>query len=183
MFKPKFEIRSAKSEVHNARRSQSSGTIGEGGFRPASLGLATLAVTVLLLAGCGSLKGPHQQYTSPAVSGRVLEAATGQPLKGARVSRLTSRPEADDPFLKTAGEQLIADSPIITGTDGTFYIPAVRAAYLLFGPSGSLTLTLRAEHSGFLTLTTNLDLVKIKSEKTERGPEVRAGDLRLRAKE
>jgi hypothetical protein len=152
-------------------------------IRHSSFASLALAVAALLLAGCESLRGPHQEYTSPAVSGRVLDAVSGTPLKGARVSRLTSRPEAESPFQKTGGEQLIADSPAITEADGTFYIPALRSAYLVFGSSGSLTLTLRAERSGYLTLTTNLDLVKIKPEKTDRGPEVRAGELRLRAKE
>jgi hypothetical protein len=145
--------------------------------------LLFLGATVVLLAGCGSVKGPHQQYTSPAVSGRVVDAASGEPIKGARVVRLYSKPEPVNPLLKTGGEQLIADSPEITAADGTFYMKAQRSAYLLFGPSGSLTLTLRADRTGYLTLVTNLDLVHIKPEKTSKGPEVKAGDLRLRKKE
>jgi len=155
---------------------------GGGFYRPAMFKLLSLGIATLLLAGCGSVRGPHQQYDAPAVSGRVLDDATGQPLKGARVSRLAARPRAEDPLSKTAGEKLIADSPVITEVDGAFYIPAVRSAYLLFSPSTSLLLTLRAEHSGYLALTTNLDLVKIKADKTDRGPEVRAGELRLKAK-
>jgi hypothetical protein len=142
----------------------------------------SIGLLALTLAGCTSLRGPHQEYTAPAASGRVLDGATGQPIQGARVSRLTTRSEADDPFAKTGGERLIEDSPAVTAADGTFYIPALRSAFLLFGSSGSLTLTLRAQHSGYQTLTTNLDLVKVKAVKTDRGPEVRAGEMRLFAK-
>ena len=145
------------------------------------LKLLSLGLLALTLAGCASLRGPHQEYTSPAASGRVVDHATGEPIKNARVARLTSRSETQDPLSKTAGERMIEDSPEVTGADGTFYIPAKRAAYLIFGSSSSLTLTLRAERSGYQTLVTNIDLVKVHAVKTDRGPEVRAGDLRLLA--
>lgn len=146
------------------------------------LKLLSLGGALLLLAGCGTVTGPNQQYDAPAVSGRVVDAVTGQPIKSVRVSRLTTRPEAMDPFLKTAGQQMIADTPVRTGADGTFYLKALRSAYLIFSPSSSLSLTLSAEHSRYQTLITNLDLVKIKADKTDRGPEVKTGELRLQPK-
>ena len=141
------------------------------------------ALALGLLTGCSTtVRGPHQEYTSPAVSGRVVDETSGQAIENVRVTRLTSRAPTEAPLDKTGGMMLIEDSPAYTGADGTFYIPAKRAAYLFFGSSSSLTLTLRAERSGFLTMVTNYDLVKFKSVKTDRGPEVRAGDLHLSPK-
>lgn len=141
-----------------------------------------LCAATLTLASCGSVRGPHQQYTAPAVSGRVLDAASGEPIAGARVGRIHSREQDSTVFPKTGGQQLTIGQPERTGADGSFYLPAQRSAYLLFGPSGSLTVTLQAEKSGYLNLTTNLDLVHIKPVKTSKGPEVRAGELHMRRK-
>lgn len=139
-----------------------------------------LCAATLALASCGSLRGPHQQYTAPAISGRVLDDATDEPIQGARVARVQGREEDPTVFPKTGAERLTEDRAVRTAADGWFYLPAQRSAYLLFGPSGSLSATLRVEKSGYLNVTTNLDFVRIKPVKTSKGPEIQAGDLRMR---
>jgi hypothetical protein len=140
-------------------------------------------IALVLLAGvgvgCDSLRGPHAEYTMPAVSGRVLEAGTSHPLAGARVVRFAGRPPTANPYIEKGGEAMIADPPIMTDGDGTFYIPARKAAFLVLGTSGTLEVGLQVSHRNYLTLTTNYDLVKIRAVPTPKGPELKAGDLLL----
>ena len=52
--------------------------------------LHVLASSALLLAGCQSSPVLSSQYISPRVKGRVLDAATGQPIRNVSIRRLES---------------------------------------------------------------------------------------------
>jgi hypothetical protein len=138
-----------------------------------------LGLLLLVGAGCSSLTGPNQEYTSPAIIGRVLDATTSQPLAGVRVSRHAGNPRPKDPFPEKGGEQSMQPSPAITDAQGHFVFPAEKAAHLIFTPSKPMLITLIAERQHYQNLRTNLDLVLVKPTKTSRGPEINAGDLRL----
>lgn len=139
-----------------------------------------LGVLVLVGAGCGSLTGPNQEYLAPALTGRVLDADTSQPLAGVRVSRQAGNPPPKDPFPEKGGVLILTPSPAVTDAQGRFYLPAKKSAHLIFTPATPMMTTLVAKREDYVTLRTNLDLVVIKPVKTPHGPEINAGDLRLR---
>ena len=139
-----------------------------------------LGLLLLVGTGCSSLTGPNQEYTTPAVVGRVLDATTSQPLADVRVSRFAGKPPPKDLFQEKSGPQSLGPSPARTDAQGRFILPAEKAAYLIFTPSRSMMVTLIAERQNYQTLRTNLDLVVVKPTKTSHGPEINAGDLRLR---
>lgn len=143
---------------------------------------ALLGCLLLLGAGCSSLTGPNQEYTKPAVVGRVLDASTGQPLAGARISRQLGNSKAKDPFPEKGSTSIMAASPEVSDAQGRFSFAAEKTAHLIFTPSRPFMLTLTVEHQDYQTLRTNLDLVVIKATKTPHGPQIDAGDLRLRPK-
>ena len=141
--------------------------------------LCLLGLLLLVGAGCSSLTGPNQEYTAPAVVGRVLDATTGQPLASVRVNRYAGKPPPRDPFPEKSGEQSLKPSPAMTDAQGRFILPAEKAAHLIFTPSRPMMITLIVGRQNYQTLRTNLDLVVVKPTKTSHGPEINAGDLRL----
>jgi hypothetical protein len=134
---------------------------------------------MMAVAGCGTITGPNQEYIAPAVTGRVVNAKTSQPVAGARVIRYPGNPPPRDPFPKKGGEQLMAPAPVVTDAEGRFYIPAEKSAHLLITPAGTLLLTVVAQHMDYSAARTNLDLLVIKPVHTPKGPEISAGELRL----
>jgi hypothetical protein len=134
---------------------------------------------VFVGSGCSSLTGPNQEYTAPAIVGRVLDATTGQPLASVRVNRYAGKPPAKDHFQEKSAAQSLKPSPAITDAQGRFALPAEKAAHLIFTPTKPMMITLVAGRQHYQTLRTNLDLVVVKPTKTAHGPEINAGDLRL----
>lgn len=132
-----------------------------------------------LMTGCDSLRGPHQQYTAPAVTGRVVEAGTGQPIAGARVERLLGSQRTSDPTPRHGGSQMMNPPPTLTEEDGRFSIPAERGAYLVAEHSMFFAFTLLVQHPRHLTCRKDVDLLKTKPVQTGKGPLVDVGDIAL----
>ena len=141
------------------------------------LGLAAVA-----WAGCDSLRGPHQQVVLPEVRGRVVDAATGGPLSGARLERLSANRRSKDPLDQHAAERQMAPTPIRTDADGRFLFGEVRSGNLLFERAPVYVFTLTARQAGYLPLSTNIDLLKLRPVKRDGVLTVDVGDLRLERK-
>ena len=137
---------------------------------------------VLLLAGCDTLKGPNQSYIAPAVEGRVVDAATGEPLRDARVQRHLKPPTRADSFSTKGAEKLRTAPTLRSDADGRFRIAPDKGGYLLLERPGVFKFTLVVRHPTHETLTTNIDLLTIKPVKTNNVLTVFVGDLPLSGK-
>lgn len=82
--------------------------------------LLGLAVCVVVGAGCHS----PSQYSSPRITGRVLDEETRQPLKNVQVRRVSDTTPAMAP--PKGGEMLKQAPSIFTDADGGFVLKSVR---------------------------------------------------------
>jgi hypothetical protein len=116
--------------------------------------------TVLLacvLAGCQSSPVLSSQYISPRVEGRVLDAATHQPIANVSIRRLApSHTElANSP---ASGARSLDRGPLIrTDRDGRFDLDSERDLTLL-RQSGWYGVTLAFTHKGYERFVTNYTL-------------------------
>ena len=145
--------------------------------------LLCLAVPAMLLTGCDSLKGPNQSYVAPAVQGRVVDAGSGAPLPDARIQRYLSKPANTDPLSEKGAERLMTVPVIRPDAEGRFCVDPKRSGHLLFERTGVFQFTLVVRCAAYQTLTTNIDLIKIKPVKTNNVLTVFVGDLTLQPKE
>lgn len=136
-----------------------------------------LAVAALSFAGCKS-RSPSQ-YTSPRITGRVVDAQSRQPIPGVRVRRLT--PEEPNVAQSIKGAQVIETSPAVrTGADGTFELASERNL-ALFQRLGWYSVTISFTHPAYERLTTEFTLAN--ATNTPSGePLVRADDIALQSK-
>lgn len=141
------------------------------------------ALTVLaaagLLAACSgvSLTGPTVTLLAPAVRGQVVDDATGEPVRGARVGR-EPLPPPTSARTETGAQRLATRDPATrTGRDGTFRLPALRSAHLLLGDDRLPNRRLVIEQRGFVLFETNLP--KLKAGPDGRVPEMDVGVVRL----
>lgn len=145
--------------------------------------LFCLVLPAILCSGCDTLKGPNQSYIAPAVEGRVVDSASGEPLEDARIQRHLREPTRSDPLATKGAEQLRQVPTLKSDAEGNFKIAPVKGGYLLMERSGVFQFTLVVRHSTHQTLTTNIDLLKIKPIKTNDVVTVFVGDLPLELKE
>lgn len=136
-----------------------------------------------LLAGCDSLRGPHQAVVLPAVRGRVVDAVTREPVKAARVTRTAGESAMSNPASpQHGGERLQETPPARTAKDGTFEMGEVRGGFLLFERIPPLLVSLRIEHGAYRTFTTNVDLLVVKPVQTPEGSVIEVGELAVQPK-
>lgn len=145
--------------------------------------LFCLALPALLLVGCDTLKGPNQSYVAPAVEGRVVDAESGEPLRDARIQRHLRQPTKTDPLAHRGAERLRQVPTLRSDAKGQFRIAPEKGGYLLLERSGVFQFTLVVRHSTHQTLTTNIDLIKVKPIRTNNVLTVFVGDLPLEAME
>jgi len=116
---------------------------------------------------CDTLKGPHQSYLAPAVQGRIVDADSGEPLQNARVQRYLGKPTPNkDPFAEKGAQHLITVPVVNSDESGLFSIAPERGGYLLLEQPPVYEITLVIRHRTHQTLTTNIDLAKLKPVKT-----------------
>lgn len=145
-------------------------------FPPSAL--SALAVAGLLAACSGvSLSGPGVTLLAPAVRGQVVNADTGEPLRGARVARDPLTPPVAGRGPAGAERLATRDPSTRTRRDGTFELPALRAARLLLADERLPDRRLVIEHPGFERFDTNLP--KLKTGPDGRVPEMDVGVVRL----
>jgi hypothetical protein len=136
-----------------------------------------LLVAACVLAGCQSSPVLNSQYISPRVEGRVLDAATSQPIRNVSIRRLApGQTEVVSP--PAVGDRTLQRSPAIrTDRDGRFELDSERDL-TLFRRTGWYSVTLAFTHKGYEQLVTNFTLVNaVVSSNSE--PVVNAGNILL----
>jgi hypothetical protein len=134
-----------------------------------------------VLAGCSSLTGPHQEYNSPRVTGRVLDAATRQPLPKADIRRLgpDEYEKQGDPSVRKGGERMAGMRTVLTDKEGRFVLESVKSFYLLVGYGVGDSVGVVIQHRGYATLRTNFTATAPSLHNFKGPPEVHAGDIFL----
>ncbi len=132
----------------------------------------------LLICGCGSVGGPSLDFTAPRVSGRVLDAETGEPVPRAMVGRtLWTLRHPTGGFLRAAEEQVLRQDFATTDASGRFVLPEQRVALLFSLGETRPNLRLAVSHSRHLPWTTNYPMSAL--EKDPRRPTLDAGGVLL----
>jgi hypothetical protein len=110
----------------------------------------------LLLAGCKS--GPLGPYTSPRVSGQVLDAHSRQALAGVKVVRgRQEKPSSMSP--PKGGEVLMQKVPVETDEEGRFTLDNQRVLSVFRGSSWD-QVRLTFIRPGYETLRTNYSTLR-----------------------
>ena len=139
--------------------------------------LAAALAGLFVLTGCQS--ATPSRYSSPRITGRVLDAQTQQPIQGVQVRRLTPQDPNVDQAIK-GGQHLEKSSAVRTGSGGGFVL-ASQKNLSLFSRLGWYSVSLAFTHPNYERLTTEYTLVN--ATNTPSGePLVRAGDIGLQPK-
>jgi hypothetical protein len=145
---------------------------------PSRLAAGALASLVLTGAGTGCKSHSPSPYVSPRIVGRVLDAQTRQPIKGAWVRR-ESPEQANRTDTPPKGGQVMEKTPAArTAADGTFVLDSERSLVLL-RTAGWYAVDVSFWHPEYAPLTTSYTLTQ--ATNTASGePLVQAGDIALR---
>ena len=133
---------------------------------------------VLAFCGAGGCQSPSQ-YTSPRVTGRVLDAKSREPLKNVRVQRAPANPNADTTVdqARKAGQMMEQPSVFTTPADGTFVVESVRDL-VFFHKAEWYSVKVSFECPGYYGIVTNFS-VATSTQMPNGEPLVRAGDILL----
>lgn len=114
------------------------------------MALGWLVAGACLVAGCQNLAPPHQSWTLARVQGRVVDGATGLPIRSAFVSRVKGA-EIGDAYPPEKGARYLQDRPVIasTGPDGRFELVGEKTAQLFLESFPSYVVTLKVQRSGY----------------------------------
>jgi len=139
----------------------------------------SLALTLAALAIVGCQSTSPSRYSSPRITGRVLDAQTQQPIPGVQVRRLTPQDPNVDQAIK--GGQNLEKSPAVrTDRDGNFVLVSQKNL-TLFSRLGWYSVTLSFACPDYERLTTEYTLLN--ATNTPSGePLVQAGEIRLQPK-
>lgn len=135
---------------------------------------------VLVGSGCESIRGPGIEFTAPRVSGRVVAAATGEPLRGVRVGRELFAWKAPlGGWRKGAEELQLLQRETRTAADGGFVLPSERVALLFGFGDGGFDLRLAVQGAGFRAWQTNFPFRAMGTNGGPTEPRLEAGEIRL----
>jgi hypothetical protein len=135
------------------------------------------AIAVLAIVGCQSAS--PSRYSSPRITGRVLDARTQQPISGVQVRRVTPQDPNVDQTVK-GGQSLEQSAAVRTDSDGRFVLVSQKNL-TLFSRLGWYSVSVAFTHPHYERLTTEYTLLN--ATNTPSGePLVRAGDIRLQPK-
>lgn len=134
-----------------------------------------LLLIVITLAAVGCKHRTLTPYVAPRVTGRVLDATTGQPVAQVKVWRnAPARREAEK-----AGEMLLEPAPARTDGEGRFELASERTLSPFRGGWSSVSLRfVHPQYSGFTTNFTLRDATNLPSGE----PCVSPGDIHLAPK-
>ncbi len=147
--------------------------------RPMRIGqLACIAVLAGIATGCASFNGPSVDLAAPRVTGRVVDDASGSPVRWARVGRkVWTWRKGTGEFLRGGEELLQMQDHARTDGEGRFTLPSKRFALLFsFGEVG-LDLGLSVQHGSFHPWRTNYPAAALSTNSPELS--IDAGDVRL----
>jgi hypothetical protein len=141
------------------------------------LSLCAWLSLAVLCDGCQSSPILNSQYISPRVRGRVVDAATGQPIRNVGIQRLApGQKSATNP--PAAGSQSLEQMRVLrTDAEGRFDLDSERDV-TLFRQAGWYSVTLTFRHSGYERFTTNFTLTSAVFEPNGE-PMVDAGNILL----
>lgn len=139
-----------------------------------SLALASIGLAIV---GCQSAS--PSRYSSPRITGRVLNAQTQQPISGVQVRRVTPQDPNVDQTVK-GGQSLEQSAAVRTDSDGRFVLVSQKIL-TVFSRLGWYSVSVVFTHPNYERLTTEYTLLN--ATNTPSGePLVRAGDIRLQPK-
>jgi len=131
----------------------------------------------IALAGCSSFH--VQDYTSPQVTGRVLDASTRQPIENVTIRRISwNAGDASDSPPK-GGAMMLDQDTVRSREDGSFKLSAEKDV-LTFSSGGTYGVSLMLQHSGYETLRTNYPGTGVVWENPKQPPKLDVGDVFLR---
>lgn len=139
---------------------QQDGKGREGGRPVGALDLwrfSALGMAVMVLAGCQSSPVLNSQYISPRVTGRVLDAATGQPIRNVRIRRLSPGQSLAANPPAVGDEALEKSLALRTGPNGAFDLDSERALTIIRRDSW-YSVTVAFTRTGYEQLVTNYTL-------------------------
>jgi hypothetical protein len=110
-----------------------------------------LLATVLLWAGCAS---SPSQYTSPRVTGQVLDAQTRQPIAKVQIQRVHDKPRQDPNTVPRGAEAIQENWYAYTDAEGRFTVDSTTTL-TLFTSVTWYSVTLAFSREGYSTFTTN----------------------------
>ena len=148
--------------------------------RPMRIGqLAWIAALAGIATGCASFNGPSVDLAAPRVTGRVVDDASGSPVRWARVGRkIWTWRKGTGEFLRGGEELLQMQDHARTDAEGRFTLPSKRFALLFsFGEVG-LDLGLSVQHGSFRPWQTNYPTTALSTNSPVLS--IDAGDVRLR---
>ena len=115
-------------------------------------------------------------YTSPRISGWVLNAETHKPLAGVKVNR-DKRPRSNESLNPPKQGELLLDKPaVVTDGAGQFTFQSERAL-TIFRPSGWNFVELTFERSGYERYQTNYSILTAGTNTASGEPLLETGDI------
>ena len=133
-------------------------------------------------AGCEYLAPPHQAWTEARVVGRVVEADSRQPVRGAKVTRIHAGEPTTGSFGDgdKGGPQMV-DKPAlaVSDRDGRFSLDAIKNAYLLMESFPDYVVTLRVQAQGYQTIQMLFTNVTYAGGDKKTTPIIETGDIPL----
>jgi len=134
-------------------------------------------VAAVVLAGCQSSPVLNSQYISPRVTGRVVDAATAQPIRNVSIRRLAPGQQLTAHPTAVGDESLERMRALRTGADGAFDLDSERDLTIM-RRDGWYAVTVAFMHAGYEQFVTNYTLAD--AVITPSGePVVHAGNIRL----
>jgi hypothetical protein len=140
----------------------------------------TLAFVIVAFAWAGCKSPSPSQYSSPRITGRVVDAQTRQPIAGVQVRRLTPDQDPNVDQAIKGGQRVEQTRAVRTSGDGTFVLVSQRNL-ALFQRLGWYSVTIAFSHPRYERLTTEFTLANATNTPTGE-PLVQAGDIRLQPK-
>jgi hypothetical protein len=137
--------------------------------------LAALVFGVTM--ACSGCHSPSQ-YTSPRVTGRVLDEETKRPIKGVQVRRTSDAPRPMEP---PKGSEIMMQEPsVFTRDDGTFTLQSQRDLSFLRQLEW-FSVSLSFNHPDYVPLKKTFSSTSV-TNKSPGEPLVETGDVLLKAR-
>jgi hypothetical protein len=140
-----------------------------------SILIAALLLPVLPM-GCHSFR--VQDYVSPRITGRVLDADSRAPVPNVIVRRFYSDRNGPSTFPPKGGERMLERDEVRTDPNGQFKMADEKNA-LTFGGGSAYSVRLLFQHSRYESVRTNYFGASITEAGPNRPPELNAGEIFL----
>ncbi len=134
---------------------------------------SVLIGAMLVLAGCSTSSPSH--YISPRITGRVVDAKSGQPVETVQVRTIGNNERAQAADTAKGAERMTRTSAFDTKPDGTFVIPSEKEV-AFFRAVGWYSVTLSFEHPAYYK-TVKTYMPKNATNSASGEPWIQTGDI------